>query len=312
MERVFVTGATGSVGQYVIENLVSGGYETHALVRPGASQTVPAAGPGIVLRHEGSLESIRAHADVIRDCDVLVHLAAAWDDAPRAFEINVDRTLDLVGCCDRGRCRRIVVFSTASILGRDNEPLAQAGEYGTAYVRSKYEAYGRLDAHPLRDRLVAVFPTLVFSGAPGRRESHVTREIRQAKRYLWLARALGAPGAFHFIHASDAAAVVGHLAGPSAIVRDVVLGQPAVSFDEALEATCQAMRWRRRPWVRLTPDRVLRACRVLGVRLSPWDRYSIEHPMFTHRVTRPEDVGVSSAYPTLISVLRETVATLHP
>jgi nucleoside-diphosphate-sugar epimerase len=308
MERVFVTGATGSVGQYVVDELVSAGCEVNSLVRPGARLTAPAIGPGILVRHEGVLESIRAHADAIRGCDVLVHLAAAWDDSPRAFEINVDRTLDLVGYCDPARCRRIVVFSTASIIGRNNELLAAAREHGTAYVRSKYEAYCRLDALPLRDRLVMVFPTLVFGGAPGRRESHVTREIRRARRYLWLARVLGAPGAFHFIHARDAAAVVQHLIGPDVLVRDVVLGQPAVSFDDALEAICLVMGWRRRAWFRLTPNRVLLACRLLGVRLSPWDRYSIEHPAFTHRVTRPEDVGLSSAYPTLTSVLLEALA----
>jgi nucleoside-diphosphate-sugar epimerase len=156
--------------------------------------------------------------------------------------------------------------------------------------------------------LAILFPTLVFSGAPGRRESHVTREIRGARRYLWLARVLGAPGALHFIHARDAAAVVQRLIGPDVVVRDVVLGQPAVSFDDALEAMCVLMGWRRRAWFHLTPNRVLLACRLLGVRLSPWDRYSIEHPAFTHLVTGPEDVGVSSAYPTLTSVLRETLA----
>jgi nucleoside-diphosphate-sugar epimerase len=309
MERVFITGATGCVGQYLVDALAeTHAYEIHALVRPGARRPEPVMQRTRAIWHEGALERVRDHAELIRTCDILLHLAAAWDDSPRAFEINVDRTIDLVESCDSGRCRRIVVFSTASVLGPRNELLDAARDCGTAYIRSKSEAYRRLQASSLRDRIVMICPTLVFGGDDHHRWSHVARELANARRYLRLARFVRGDGAFHFIHARDLAALVLAAMAPGSALGTiesgpVVPGQAPVTVDEALAALCAVEGLRYRGWLALTPGRVRLACRLLGVRLSAWDRYCIDHPNLVYRVTRPEDVGLASGFPTLSSVI---------
>jgi nucleoside-diphosphate-sugar epimerase len=306
MERIFITGATGCVGQYVIDELASrSDLELHALVRPGAVLRTPANARSQIVQHVGSLESIRDQAAVIGQCEALVHIAAAWEDGPLAQTINVDRTLDLVGCCDPLRCRRLIVVSTASVLGPSNQLLDAAQLQGTAYVRSKHLAYRRLVASGLGDRLVVLFPTLVFGGDGTHRLSHIVRELAGAQRYLWLAKYFSAPGSFHFIHARDVAVMVGRIIDDAPVSRHLVCGQPAVSFRDALSAICGALGWRYRGAIALTPGRVLAACRMLGIRLSAWDRHSISHPHFTYDVTRPDDLGATSAYPTLAHVLAD-------
>ncbi len=304
--RVFVTGSTGCVGGHIVEALAAAGADVHALVRPGVEPPHLDVSDGRIAWERGTLENIGELAGTIGACDAIVHAAAAWNDSPHAWTINVDRTLDLINLCDPGRCRRVVVFSTASVLGRDNAPLPAAADHGTAYVRSKHAIRTRLLASALGHRLVLLYPTLVF-GEEGRghRASHVVREIRQARRYLPLARWVRATGSFHFMHARDIAAMVvaclslRDVDGP----RELVLGQAAVSFDDTISAICRLTGRRHLGWVSLTPERVFRACRLLGVRLSAWDRYAIAHPYFTHHVTRPEDLGLVSAYPTIDSVL---------
>ena len=304
LERVFVTGATGCVGQYLVDALASRrDVEVHALVRPGSALEPPADASATFVTHEGALEAIDDHVETVRRCDAIIHLAAAWDDSPRAELVNVDRTLEMVAACDPSRCRRVIAVSTASVLAADNSLLPEALVHGTAYVRSKHLACRRLADSPVADRLVTFFPTLIFGGDATHRWSHVARELAQAERYLWLARFFRAEGCFHFIHARDLAAMIVRVLEEGSPAPRVVPGQPATSFDEALAAICQVRGWRYRGTLALTPPRVLAGARLLGARLSAWDRYAIEHPRFEYRVTRPEDLGLTSAYPTIRSVL---------
>jgi nucleoside-diphosphate-sugar epimerase len=311
MERVFITGATGCVGRYVAEALAeTGAYEVHALVRPGSPYAQALRRSGAVV-HEGTLERVRDHAETIGACHVLLHMAAAWDDSPRAFDVNVHQTMALVDSCDPAQCRRIIAFSTASILGSDHALLDAARDHGTAYVRSKYEAYRRLQACGLRDRIVVVCPTLIFGGDAERRRSHVTRELAHAGRYLRVARYFSAAGAFHFIHARDLSTLVCAAIAPASalgtiVAGPIVAGQAAVTIEAALEALCAVKGVRYRGWLPLTPGMVLSICRLMGVTLSAWDRHCIAHRAFVYRVTRPEDLGQASAFPTFADVIRSS------
>ena len=172
----------------------------------------------------------------------------------------------------------------------------------------------------MAERIVAVFPTLVFGGrvdgASPFPTSYLTEGLAEASKWLWLARWLRADASFHFIHAADIAAICGLLAtrphqpnsepgqGP---VRRLVMGQPWISVNEAVATLC---RWRgvsRTPGIPLWSWLIEGLIKILPIEINAWDRFSIHQRHFIHDpVTQPERFGGQSHGPDLETVLMDS------
>jgi hypothetical protein len=226
---------------------------------------------------------------------------------------------------DPARLEQVIYFSTASILNRDLKLLPEAMAYGTEYIQTKAQCLQDLEVHPLAERIVAVFPTLVFGGRvlPGdpHPTSYLTSGVKEAFPWLWLAKWLRTDSSFHFIHAADIATVCAHLAttphqpnpepGQGA-VRRLVLGQAPITINQAVATL---VRWRR-GWVPpvgldLTPWLIEGLIKLLRIEVNAWDRFSIRQRHFVHKpVSPPERFGLTSYAPTLEAVL-ETAGVPH-
>ena len=177
----------------------------------------------------------------------------------------------------------------------------------------------QLEEHPLAERIVAVFPTLVFGGGVDGRSpfptSYLTEGLKEGCNWLWLARWLRADASFHFIHAADIAKVCCHLAlnphqrNPEAgqgAVRRLVLGQPSVSVDQTVAALCG---WRgvwRPPGLPLWPWLIQLLIKVLPIEINDWDRFSIRQRHFVHEpISPPERFGLTSHAPNLETVFEK-------
>ena len=232
--------------------------------------------------------------------------------------VNAWAVKELLRLADADRLQQVIYFSTASVLDRQLKLLPQALTQGTEYIQTKARCLQDLEVHPLAQRIVAVFPTLVFGGAltPGHPypTSYLTSGLGEGLRWLWLARWLRVDATFHFIHAADIATVCAHLAtqphGPNpepgqGAVRRLVLGQPPISVNRAVATL---VRWRR-GWMPplgldLTPWLIEGLIRLLRLEITPWDRFSIEQRHFVHEpVSPPERFGLVSHAPTLEAVL---------
>jgi nucleoside-diphosphate-sugar epimerase len=215
---------------------------------------------------------------------------------------------------------QITYFSTASILDRHLRPLPEALAYGTEYIQTKAQCLQDLEQHPLAEKIVAVFPTLVFGGRVDGSSpfptSYLTEGLAEASQWLWLARWLRADASFHFIHAADIAAICGHLAttphGPNpepgqGPVRRIVMGQQAISVNEAVATLCRWRGVRRTPGVPLWPWLIETLIRILPIEVNAWDRFSIRQRHFIHDpVSQPERFGERSHGPNLTTVLQDS------
>ncbi len=318
-QRILITGASGCVGQHIAATLLRGSdAELLLLLRDPAKLTaVPADHPRITLL-VGDLRELGPHAAAIASADRIIHTATAWGDPERAEQVNVVAVKELLRLADADRLQQVIYFSTASVLDRQLKLLPQALSQGTEYIQTKARCLQDLEVHPLAQRIVAVFPTLVFGGAltPGHPypTSYLTSGLGEGLRWLWLARWLRTDATFHFIHAADIATVCAHLAtqphGPNpepgqGAVRRLVLGQPPISVNRAVATL---VRWRR-GWMPplgldLTPWLIEGLIRLLRLEITPWDRFSIEQRHFVHEpVSPPERFGLVSHAPTLEAVL---------
>ncbi|MEB3332978.1 MAG: NAD-dependent epimerase/dehydratase family protein [Synechococcaceae cyanobacterium] len=316
---MLITGASGCVGQCIAETLLrESDAELLLLLRDPAKLTaVPADHPRISLL-VGDLRELGPHAGAIASADRVIHTATAWGDPERAHQVNVVAVKELLRLCNPQRLEQVIYFSTASILDRHLQLLPEALAFGTEYIQTKAQCLQDLERHPLAERIVAVFPTLVFGGSilPGdpHPTSYLTAGLKEALRWLWLARWLRADGSFHFIHAVDIATVCAHLAtqphGPNpeagqGAVRRLVLGQAAITLDDTVRRLC---RWRHMGWPPLgIPLRgwlIEALIRLLRLEINAWDRFSIRQRHFIHApVSPPERFGRTSLAPRLEAVL---------
>jgi len=324
--RILITGAAGCVGQYTADHLYrnSNAHLLLLLRDPAKLKAVPANDPRITLL-VGDLRDLEPHAAAIASASRVIHTATAWGDPERAQQVNVVAVKRLLALLDPARLEQVIYFSTASILDRNLKLLPEAMAYGTEYIQTKAQCLQDLEVHPLAERIVAVFPTLVFGGRvlPGdpHPTSYLTSGVKEAFPWLWLAKWLRTDASFHFIHAADIATVCAHLAttphqanpepGQGA-VRRLVLGQAPITINQAVATL---VRWRR-GWVPpvgldLTPWLIEGLIKLLRIEVNAWDRFSIRQRHFVHEpVSPPERFGLTSYAPTLEAVL-ETAGVPH-
>jgi len=319
--RILITGASGCVGQHIADLLYR---ETNAelllwLRDPSKLTAVPAADPRITLL-VGDLRDVEPHRAQIASATRIIHTATAWGDPERAQQVNVVAVKQMLAATNPEVLEQVVYFSTASILNKDLQLLPEAMPYGTEYIQTKAQCLEQLEQHPLAQRIVAVFPTLVFGGRVDGSgvfpTSYLTAGLKEGARWLWLAKWLRAEASFHFIHAADIARVCAHLAtnphqaNPEAgqgAVRRLVLGQPAVTVNETVKRLC---RWRRGWYPPIGLD--LRGwlieglIKLLRIEVNAWDRFSIRQRHFVHDpISPPERFGLVSHAPTLEAVFED-------
>ena len=319
--RILITGASGCVGQYTTSWLLNNSKAELLLwLRdPGKLTAVSADHPRIQLL-VGDLRDADRFADELASVSRVIHTATAWGNPERAQQVNVVAVKRMLSLLDPSVIEQITYFSTASILDRHLQPLTEALAYGTEYIQTKAQCLKDLEQHPLAEKIVAVFPTLVFGGRVDGSSrfptSYLTEGLLEASKWLWLARFLRADASFHFIHAADIAAICGHLAtnphqrnsepGQGA-VRRIVMGQKAISVNEAVACLCRWRGLRRTPGVPLWPWLIETLIRVLPIEVNAWDRFSIRQRHFIHEpVTQPERFGDTSHAADLESVLLDS------
>ncbi|MDX2270633.1 MAG: NAD(P)-dependent oxidoreductase [Cyanobacteriota bacterium] len=312
MQSIFITGASGCVGHYVLERLARStdptdpsqpAYHLYVLVRDPRKLRWPIPATAAITILEGDLLQIDDHADLLSQMQGVIHLAAAWGDAAMAEAINVRQTLRLFQRLDPSVCQKILYFSTASLLNPYNQPLAIAGRSGTAYIQSKYEMLMRRSEVALVDRMITLYPTLLFGGSALHPYSHITAGLKDVIRWLDLLRFLQLSASFHFIHAEDIANMVAYLLEQPIAQSDLVLGNPPLTLNQSIEQVCAFFKKRIYFRIPLPIDWLTSIAWLLRVELSEWDRYCIQHRHFVYQTVDANSFGLSSRFQSLHQIL---------
>jgi nucleoside-diphosphate-sugar epimerase len=153
---VAVTGATGRVGQSIVQRLIEGGAQVRAWRRPSTDVGVL---PGEVEWIAGDLSSPAAAAPLVEGADALVHAAldhvpgryrsGEGDDLAGFIAANVGGSLALLETARNVGVTRCVVLSTRAVFGvphvaepiADEEPPRPDTHYGAA--KAALEAFVR-------------------------------------------------------------------------------------------------------------------------------------------------------------------------
>lgn len=286
-KRIFITGASGCIGHYIVESLIQNTeHDLFLLVRDPSKLKVDVnARPGITVL-QANLRDIEQYSRLLKTMDVAILTAAAWGGTQEAFDINVVKTIRLMNLLNPEVCQQVLYFSTASLLDRNNEVLKQAGQIGTDYIKSKYSCYQQLPRLAIAPNIITLFPTLVFGGDSNKPYSHLSAGLHDIPKWINLARFFKADGSFHFIHGRDIATVVRHLVDhPPAQgePRQYVLGNPALTVNQALEDICAYLQKRIYFRIPLSPQLADFFIVLFRVQMAAWDRFCLTYRHFTYR-----------------------------
>ncbi|MBD2212510.1 NAD(P)-dependent oxidoreductase [Nostoc linckia FACHB-104] len=307
-KRILVTGASGCIGHYISEALINEtDYDLYLLVRnPNKLQVNLQARPGITVL-QGDMQEIGKFTELLSTIDVAVLTATAWG-GEQTFNINVNKTLELLKLLNPEKCEQVIYFSTASVLNRHNQPLKEAGEIGTDYVSSKYHCLQELQKLAIAPKITTVFPTLVLGGDTHKPYSHLTTGIPEVTKYANLIRFLQADGSFHFIHGKDIATTVKYLIeNPSngQEPRRFVLGQEKLTVNQAVEQLCAYLGKKIYFRIPLSLSLANLIIAVFKIQMAAWDRFCMNYRHFTYeKAINPATFGLPNYCATMSDVLK--------
>lgn len=317
-DLILITGASGCVGQYIVHWLFKNSNANLLLwVRdPTKIKSINCDDPRIKII-KGDLREAEKFSSTLQNVTHLIHTATAWGDPERAYKVNVLAVKNILSFLNYQTIKRIIYFSTASILNKKLEPIPEAFNHGTEYIQTKAICFKQLQKHPLSNKIIAVFPTLVFGGKVNQSDifptSYLTSGLIEASKWLWIARWFKGYSTFHFIHAADIAYICGILCTSnkqliqktiSNEIPKLVLGQAPISIDDAISSLLRWKGMKRKPSLPLSPCLVKFLIQILPIKLTKWDRFMIKQRHFTHQpVTNPENFGGRSFAKTLNDVL---------
>ena len=191
--KVFVSGATGYIGTELVKRLREAGHTVHALYR-SESRADGIRMPGVVL-FKGDILDKPSLEKAMHQCEEAYHTAAfagVWArDKSMIYRLNVDGALNVIETAGKLGIRRVVVTSTAGILGPSDtsavhEDSPPPASFFTDYETSKFsleqQLLGRTDLDP---EVVIVNPTRVFGPGILSESNGLTRLIMQYMEGRW-------------------------------------------------------------------------------------------------------------------------------
>ncbi|NEP78329.1 MAG: NAD(P)-dependent oxidoreductase [Okeania sp. SIO3C4] len=308
-KRIFITGASGCIGHYIVESLIQNTqHELFLLLRNPEKLKVDYKARSGVNLLTANLREIEGFSDLLSEINVAILIATAWGNLQEVFDINVVKTIKLVKLLNPEVCENIIYFSTASILDSQNKLLRKAGEIGTDYIRSKYDCMYQLSRLKNVPPLTCLFPTLVLGGNEEKPYSHLSSGLPEIIKYIGLIRWLKADGSFHFIHAEDIAKVVTYLVEnppQSQELQKLILGNTQVTVNQAITEICAYLKKRIYFQFNLSPWLIELIIVVFQIQIAAWDRFCLEYRHFTYQnPVNPATFELPTFCPTLADLLR--------
>lgn len=316
--RIFVTGASGCIGHYIVDLLIKKTeYELFLLVRNPAKLKFDyqyRSGINII---QGDLTNILDYQDILKTINIAILVATCWGGEKESYQINVEANLNLINSLNPEICQQIIYFSTASILDQHNQLLPQAGEIGTDYIRTKYQCFTKLKELELYPKIITVYPTLVFGGDEDKPYSHLSGGLKDLPTWMNLIRWFKADGSFHFIHGYDIAQVIlylvenGNNLNPK-FNRQLVLGNEHLTANQAIKQVCDYLGKKIYLQIPLSIWLANIFIKIFNIRMAEWDYFCLNYRHFIYQqYVNPQTFNLNSYAPNVSDLLRVSQITKY-
>jgi len=113
--KVFITGGTGNIGQYVTLAAVAAGHEATVLSRNPDKYPSLAKKVSLV---KGEITDYALLADYVKGCDAVIHIALGWGDEPVPMLMNdTAATVNLLEIAEKAGVGKFIYTSSTAAMG---------------------------------------------------------------------------------------------------------------------------------------------------------------------------------------------------
>lgn len=192
--KIFITGATGYIGNNLAKRLAGEGHIIHALCRSSYKSSL--------LQHEniklfiGDITDPVSIKKAMAGCDHVYHLAAyarVWAKDPSTYyKLNVEGTRNVLDVAKELGLNDIVITSTAGVLGPSGERPVREDDVRIGNILNEYEetktqseAICREYATRFGMRIVIVNPPRVYGPGVESESNALTRMVKLYIRGKW-------------------------------------------------------------------------------------------------------------------------------
>jgi nucleoside-diphosphate-sugar epimerase len=192
--RIFVTGASGFIGNKLAWKLADQGHEVHTLVR-NRSAVQELAHPRITVFF-GDVRSAETIEPAIAGCEQVYHIAGfakLWARKPQIFyDVNVKGTENVLTLALKHHVKKLVFTSSCAVFGPSlKEPIIEEDPRITAYKNnydlSKYMAEALVRDYAQRGLYsVIVNPSRVYGPGLQTHSNTITRMVSRAIEGKWV------------------------------------------------------------------------------------------------------------------------------
>ena len=164
--RVFITGATGFVGQAVVNELIGAGHTVLGLTRSDAgAKALTAAGAEV---HRGSMEDLESLRSGVAQADGVVHLAFNHDFSKFQDNCEQDRQAILaMGAVLEGSNRPLLVTSGVALLTEGGRMATEGDAPAQGFPRMSEATANELAARGIHAAAIRLPPTTHGHGDHG-------------------------------------------------------------------------------------------------------------------------------------------------
>jgi nucleoside-diphosphate-sugar epimerase len=208
-QKIFITGATGLLGQYFVRSLLQEGAEVWALRRPQSRLPFSETEQKQIRWLEGDLHDPISLYELLPEGAVVIHAAAKVSFNPKdkkeLYRTNIQGTAQLVNVCLEKGCSYFLHISSVAALGRapgqeriDESNQWEENHLTTHYARSKFHAEMEVWRGYAEGLPVGILnPSLIL----GRGDLH--RSSTQLFRYVLEGRKFYPLGSLNYVDVRD-------------------------------------------------------------------------------------------------------------
>jgi len=216
--KIFVTGATGYIGNNLAKRLAAEGHTIYALCRSAEKASLLAHDNVKIC--DGDITDIKSVRTAMSGCEQVYHLAAyarVWaKDTSQYYLLNVEGTKNVLDAARELGIEKIVVTSTAGVLGPSGDRPVKEDDERIGNILNEYEETKTQSEILCKDycnkynmHIVIVNPPRVYGPGVESESNGVTRLVRFYLAGKWKIIPGDGNGTGSYVHVDDV--VNGHI-----------------------------------------------------------------------------------------------------
>jgi len=124
--KIFITGGTGNIGQYVVLSMINAGHEALVLSRnPDKYPSLSKHQQVKMIR--GDITDYKLMTTCVDGCDAVIHIALGWGDEPMSMLMNdTAATVNLLEASEKAGVKKFIYTSSTAAMGRMRQTMEES------------------------------------------------------------------------------------------------------------------------------------------------------------------------------------------